>query len=675
MPPTLQQCICDVGGWIGPTCRENPCASVDCGAHGDCTANPVTKATVCVCKDGYVGAKCDMQWLTRSIVSPEGGSVGTMMGFTSVTQCATECEKIDTCRSFTFGGGQCYFKDKCVLASDPGNAGSSFKTAYRLCSADGTLPKCKAGFAGPKCDVETCTWLKCGAKGTCDVGKVKCVCEPGWGGATCEEPSPCASIACGAHGTCVVGAGNAVSCSCTDGYTGETCNVQWITRSLVTNEGGSVGEAMPLKSVSLCAAECEKHDTCRSFAYNNPGMCYFKDRCVAASDPGNAGSAFKTAYRPCAADGTLPPPPNADCAGSWSEWSSCNATTKSRAKFYIVSASPSGSGKVCPASPSSEACVPEEVNVDCSGTWSSWSTCDATTKTRSQFFTVSIAQKGSGKACPASPASEACVPEEVNVDCSGTWSSWSTCDAATKTRSQSFTLLVAQKGSGKACPVSPASKACIPGEASVDCSGTWSSWSTCDAATMTRSQSFTLLVAQKGGGKACPVSPSSEACVPSGGVGTVGNANTDGNAGSGSSNINTGNTTGNTDATGNTDGGSTVGAFPLVAVAGGAGGGVVLIIIVAVVAVVLMKRRKNGTGEGKGAQRRGSLELKQVQAIESSATEGGKRDSLPQVFFDNPMPPTNSLPAGWQAVADMETGGTYYHNAASGESTWEFPVA
>ena len=628
MPPTLQQCICDVGGWIGPTCRENPCASVDCGAHGDCTANPVTKATVCVCKDGYVGAKCDMQWLTRSIVSPEGGSVGTMMGFTSVTQCATECEKFDTCRSFTFGGGQCYFKDKCVAASDPGNAGSSFKTAYRLCSADGTLPKCKAGFAGPKCDVETCTWLKCGAKGTCDVGKVKCVCDPGWGGATCEEPSPCASIACGAHGTCVVGAGNAVSCSCTDGYAGETCNVQWITRSLVTNEGGSVGGPMPLKSVSLCAAECEKRDTCRSFAYNNPGTCYFKDRCVAASDPGNAGSAFKTAYRPCAANGTLPPPPNADCAGSWSEWSSCNATTKSRAKYYIVSASPSGSGKACPASPASEACVPEEVNVDCSGTWSSWSTCDAATKTRSQFFTVSIAQKGSGKACP----------------------------------------------------VSPSSKACIPGEASVDCSGTWSSWSMCDAATKTRSQSFTLLVAQKGGGKACPVSPSSEACVPSGGVGTVGNANTDGNAGSGSSNINTGNTTGNTDATGNTDGGSTVGAFPLVAVAGGAGGAVVLIIIVAVVAVVLMKRGKNGTGEGKGAQRRGSLELKHVQTIESSATEGepvkaGKRDSLPQVFFDNPMPPTKSLPAGWQAVADTETGGTYYHNAASGESTWEFPVA
>ena len=60
----------------------------------------------------------------------------------SVSQCAQECEnraKNQGCRSFAFGGGQCWFKKKCITASEAGKPSSGFKTGYRACDTDGNL--------------------------------------------------------------------------------------------------------------------------------------------------------------------------------------------------------------------------------------------------------------------------------------------------------------------------------------------------------------------------------------------------------------------------------------------------------------------------------------------------------------------------------------------------------
>ena len=76
---------------------------LDCGAHGTCGVVDGTTQAVCTCRDGYTGDRCDLQWLTRSIVYNEGGPVGAAIPFTSVTQSAQQCEATPNCRYVRVG--------------------------------------------------------------------------------------------------------------------------------------------------------------------------------------------------------------------------------------------------------------------------------------------------------------------------------------------------------------------------------------------------------------------------------------------------------------------------------------------------------------------------------------------------------------------------------------------
>ena len=120
-----------------------------------------------------------------------------------------ECSRYGTCDCNT-GTCTCSQGNKCV-------AGPECKP---LClngdCDDSTGPPCSCYpcWRGDYCD----TYQQCG-NGFCQQSSDQCVCQPCFvqdGSGACNTPK------CGAHGTCNGGGG---TCTCTDGYTGSTCNI------------------------------------------------------------------------------------------------------------------------------------------------------------------------------------------------------------------------------------------------------------------------------------------------------------------------------------------------------------------------------------------------------------------------------------------------------------------
>ena len=108
------------------------------------------------------------------------------------------------------------------------------------CDSDCTEPECGDGLVNtwvgeecdpgevtPTCDAnckvteDPCDDVDCGDYGACVDGA--CVCTDGYSGDACDVPpvvDPCEGVDCGDYGACVDGA-----CVCTDGYSGDTCDV------------------------------------------------------------------------------------------------------------------------------------------------------------------------------------------------------------------------------------------------------------------------------------------------------------------------------------------------------------------------------------------------------------------------------------------------------------------
>ena len=74
---------------------------------------------------------------------------------------------------------------------------------------------CEPGWSGVDCREPSCDG-GCGTYGVC-VGGI-CFCHPGWSGLSCATPTACASN-CSGHGTCA----DDLVCTCDDGWTGSRC--------------------------------------------------------------------------------------------------------------------------------------------------------------------------------------------------------------------------------------------------------------------------------------------------------------------------------------------------------------------------------------------------------------------------------------------------------------------
>ena len=144
-------------------------------------------------------------------------------------------------------------------------------------------------------------------------------------------------------------------------------------------------------------------------------------------------------------------PQNVDCAGSFSACTS--ACEAAGARVWYQTAPRGGTGAVCPPAASCktgrDACLAAVSNVDCSGQWSACTTACETAGGR--IWAESVPQSGSGAACPlpsvCQPGDDACP---ANTDCAGSFAACtSTCEAG---GARIWTESVAQSGTGAACP-------------------------------------------------------------------------------------------------------------------------------------------------------------------------------------------------------------------------------
>ncbi|MDD5305914.1 MAG: hypothetical protein PHU25_01200 [Deltaproteobacteria bacterium] len=228
----LETCIPETG-CINP-------ADIDCGDYGDCTEpfgscscdtgyDPATNCTSCAA--GYTGYPTCVADLCYGVSCPDDGNV---------------CNGSEVCDS---GTGDCVHVDS--LVCDDNDACNGLETCDPVAGCqNGTPLVCDDNDV---CNgIETCdSVLGCqsGTLLTCDDGLA---CN---GTETCDALTGCANppdVDCGDHGSCTEPSG---SCNCTDGWTGDNCEVPPLPTITIVEldcSGGSapgwcmIGETYPL---------------------------------------------------------------------------------------------------------------------------------------------------------------------------------------------------------------------------------------------------------------------------------------------------------------------------------------------------------------------------------------------------------------------------------------------
>jgi len=159
---------------------------------------------------------------------------------------------------------------------------------------------------------------------------------------------------------------------------------------------------------------------------------------------------------------TQPCPIN--CIGNWTAWGACNATCGggNQSRLYIITTEAAYGGTNCSLVNSTiewRECNTNSCPVNCIGDWSQWGSCNATCGggQRSRVFHITEPQAHGG-GCPAANGTvqwQACNSAvcPVNVNCSGTWNAWGSCNVTCGggNRSRTFTVTAPASGVGNAC--------------------------------------------------------------------------------------------------------------------------------------------------------------------------------------------------------------------------------
>lgn len=162
-----------------------------------------------------------------------------------------------------------------------------------------------------------------------------------------------------------------------------------------------------------------------------------------------------------------PPPPAIDCIGSWTAKTACNSTCTSpglQIQTYVITTAAANGGAACPfanGTTNSTICSAQICPVNCVGSWTPLSACSATacgtTGVQTQTFVITTAAANGGAPCAFADGTTnctACSAAPCPVNCIGSWSSPTPCNASCGggATTQTFTITTAAANGGSPCP-------------------------------------------------------------------------------------------------------------------------------------------------------------------------------------------------------------------------------
>ena len=215
---------------------------------------------------------------------------------------------------------------------------------------------------------------------------------------------------------------------------------------------------------------------------------------------------------------------NVNCVGSFSSYSSCVASTGQQTRTYTHTTSKSGTGTACPHLNGYSQSINCDVN--CVGSFSSFSTCDASTALQSRSYSITTSKQHSGSDC--THANGATQEQACDVNCQVVAGAWSAC--VDGTRSRSWTVQTKSQNGGATCSAAGAPSAILNENGATateedttctdpnqPCMGEWGVFGACDSSTSQKSRTYSVTQLKSGSGATCSFADGSiqtESCVP-----------------------------------------------------------------------------------------------------------------------------------------------------------------
>ena len=240
---TPSGCDCDVG-YTGERCAVDTCPS-HCSGHGVCLVGR------CACRAGWSGDDCAVDAAAAALAaaaaaaearrragriscgSHECSRHGRCEPSTGACVCefgwlAADCS-VPSCPNDCSGHGYCVGARACACsqgwegaACERQSGGPPVEAAASLLAAPAAAAAAAGGLgcAPPRRGHGASALHGCGGHGRCDTASGACVCDHGWGGLECTQPS--AECDCvGGRGYCIAG-----FCACARCFSGPTCAVR-----------------------------------------------------------------------------------------------------------------------------------------------------------------------------------------------------------------------------------------------------------------------------------------------------------------------------------------------------------------------------------------------------------------------------------------------------------------